>query len=824
MQFKTLHLSIIIFLVFNTQLFSQISNATLHSTLTMVSVNGIQVPFQSGMPLPAFEKQESSERQIIDLSGNWKKKRFTADHDLSLTERSDDLVNTLSNIPLSNIPSVKFKGDIFWEDISVPSVENNMNQTPPEIYDDGVWYRRHFNVSNNADFPKYYKLMFYSVNYICDVWINGHWVGYHEGGYSSFAFDISNYLVGGDNVIAVRVDSPHQEWSGYSDNRCDIVPYNAADAWSQYEGIIHDVYIEVTNPVSVIRTNIVPNGSSGNITSSLVLNNSSSSGRNMTASFTVYGAAINSRTVLSEFAEDLSDGIVRCTNDVSCSIAGNSVAAISGNLSIPNPQQWYPQSSGSYSNLYIMKVVLLDQQTGEILDEYYTQFGIRSITVSGFRALLNDKPVFLTGINREEDDPLKGRSIDKNEIYNDLLKIKQMNCNFLRTSHYPNHPLTYLIADRIGLAVTEEIPIFWFEQVGWDHQNDLSLQRQIPDQMFREMVFRDYNRPSILLWSLNNESINTGGRGDFIYRMKHELTTSYDDKRLINQASSAECSKDGNGQGLFDITQSNCNIAGFTTYFGLYTGSCENSAHGQYYDRTKWFLDNFPSHYTSPFATYEFGTFVDPAGQLPYPANELGQKNVFDSTFRAFSEKALFDTNGAFNCEGVVMGVAYWNAFDFWVNEDSLAHANSNGKFQGYYGVYHMDRTTPRLISEDLRNTYAPYFNRGGLYIGIIPCDIGMKKGVNTNNNLPKHYALYQNYPNPFNPVTEIKYEIPKDGFVTIKIYDLLGRQVLKLVDEFKQAGYYSEEFNGANYASGVYFYRIESGSYMERKKMVLIK
>ncbi len=91
-------------------------------------------------------------------------------------------------------------------------------------------------------------------------------------------------------------------------------------------------------------------------------------------------------------------------------------------------------------------------------------------------------------------------------------------------------------------------------------------------------------------------------------------------------------------------------------------------------------------------------------------------------------------------------------------------------------------------------------------------------------NNLPKVFKLYQNYPNPFNPVSTIKYDIPKSSKVLIKIYDLLGREVMTLVNEAKEPGAYEAYFNGINLASGVYIYRIESGTFVDSKKMVLIK
>lgn len=100
------------------------------------------------------------------------------------------------------------------------------------------------------------------------------------------------------------------------------------------------------------------------------------------------------------------------------------------------------------------------------------------------------------------------------------------------------------------------------------------------------------------------------------------------------------------------------------------------------------------------------------------------------------------------------------------------------------------------------------------------------------NNEIPKEFALQQNYPNPFNPVTRINYDLPVDGPVTLKIFDMTGREVAALVNETQKAGTYSVQFNGSNLASGIYFFRINVGnssantmnSFVQTRKMVLIK
>ncbi len=104
------------------------------------------------------------------------------------------------------------------------------------------------------------------------------------------------------------------------------------------------------------------------------------------------------------------------------------------------------------------------------------------------------------------------------------------------------------------------------------------------------------------------------------------------------------------------------------------------------------------------------------------------------------------------------------------------------------------------------------------------PIAINVLNGIENTNSLPKEYALLQNYPNPFNPTTLIKYDLPKAGLVTLKVYDLLGREVATLINRNQAAGKYSVQFNASKLASGVYIYRIESNNFSAVKKLMLLK
>ena len=101
-----------------------------------------------------------------------------------------------------------------------------------------------------------------------------------------------------------------------------------------------------------------------------------------------------------------------------------------------------------------------------------------------------------------------------------------------------------------------------------------------------------------------------------------------------------------------------------------------------------------------------------------------------------------------------------------------------------------------------------------------------MVTGVNGSdeNNIPKSFSLNQNYPNPFNPSTFISYQLPTNSHVTLKVYDILGREVASLVNDDKTAGTYKVSFDASRLSSGVYFYRLDAGTYSQTKKLVLLK
>jgi len=109
-------------------------------------------------------------------------------------------------------------------------------------------------------------------------------------------------------------------------------------------------------------------------------------------------------------------------------------------------------------------------------------------------------------------------------------------------------------------------------------------------------------------------------------------------------------------------------------------------------------------------------------------------------------------------------------------------------------------------------------------YAKINGVEYGIKTGINRNDQIPTQFILFQNYPDPFNSTTKINYTVPKSVFTTIKVYDVLGREVTTLVNENKSAGDYSIQFDGGKLVSGIYFYRMKAGDFVQTKKLILLK
>jgi beta-glucuronidase len=752
--------------------------ATLDATLQLRTVDGITLPYQNGIPIPSFEKQK---RTTLSLSGQWRKQRFAANHDLTLKRRD---ANGYAELIAEAADRFKPEyDDSNWPNHQIPGVENTINayERRPEYYQDGVWYRRAFSVPDSLR-GKFVKLMFYAVNYVADVWLNGAYLGYHEGGYTSFAFDVSNAVRHDTvNVLAVRVDNP--PWG----TRSDIVPYSRVD-WFNYTGIIHDVYLEFSDPVSVVRADVVPKEVTGTIQATITLFNVSPAEQNIEVRLQIYEASVGEQNIRSEKASELIGGAASVSGQTQNSLAvpAQGTRAWQTILTVHDPKLWSPKKPA----LYVLQVAL--SKSGQVVDEFHTQFGMRTAKTAGNKFLLNEQTAFFVGVARHEDHPVYGRSMPTEAIYDDLVKIKNLNVNWLRTAHYPNHPFTYLAADRLGFVVMEEIPVWQFDLASaWAIQN---LVRHIHEQMFKEMVFRDYNRPSIVLWSTSNECLDVDNRRVFIQRVHQELDRLYPDGRLVGQSAAAD------RPGPQDPSQAVSDFAGWTMYFGVFHG---NTA----YTGTKYFLvDANLAYPNKPIVNTEFGYWSSENG-----STAGAQVEIFNDTFRALKQRAAMDSLGKVDCCGYLMAMTWWCAFDWYRMTEG---------FQSM-GLLHMDRTTEKSVTPLLKASYLPYFKSGGITTEVEEKDAAA-------SSMPQRFALQQNYPNPFHPATRIHFAVHEKSHVKLAVLDVLGREIEVLVDEMRNPGHYDATFSATRHSqslpSGVYFYRLVTDHFTDVKKMILMR
>jgi beta-galactosidase len=335
------------------------------------------------------------------------------------------------------------------------------------------WYRRHFTPSAKYQGNRFY-LEFQGASQVTEVFVNGTWVGMHQGAYTPFSFDITDQIrLGADNVIAVRVDSRKHR---------GIPPEGITIDYMLFGGITRDVSMLITNPlhcewVFASRDSIDPNRVNVRVR---VKNND---------------PAVRHCTVASKIID--SSGAVVTTGTAAASVGPNSsveVAFATG--PIKHPHLWHTE----HPYLYTVRTGV--QKDSAIVDECTETIGLRSISFSKIdgRFYINGRPLWLRGLNRHETFPFIGRAAaNRLQVKDaDILKY-DLGCNIVRCSHYPQDPEFLKRCDEIGLLVLEEIP-------GWCFVGDTAWQR-IALKNVEEMIMRDRNHPSVISYGVRvNES------------------------------------------------------------------------------------------------------------------------------------------------------------------------------------------------------------------------------------------------------------------------------------------------------------------------------
>lgn len=382
-------------------------------------------------------------------------------------------------------------------------------------YEGLLWYQRDFTYQPKPHTRVF--LHFGSANYAASVFVDGQHVCDHEGGFTPFDCDITGTVKDGDNFVVVAVDNSRT---------VDRVPTLRYDWWN-YGGI--------TRPVSLVE---VPDAYIDD--ESLQLDRGSA--QHLSGYVHVMGAGAGTSITLR---------IPDLHLEKQAATDSNGRAAFS--FDAPGLELWSPEHPRLYA---VDFTAASDHLTDDI--------GFRSVEVRGDQILLNGKPIFLRGVSYHDEAPFRsGRSWSQQDAQTLLGWAKELHCNFVRMAHYPHTENEYRLADKLGILVWSEIPVYW--NIDWTNPHTL----EIAKHQLWEMIRRDHNHPSVILWSMSNETPESPERDAFIHQLAVEARAE-DPTRLITSAIVTHFH--GTDAVLDDPLGKDLDVLGYNEYLGWYQG------------------------------------------------------------------------------------------------------------------------------------------------------------------------------------------------------------------------------------------------------------
>ncbi|QNK59520.1 glycoside hydrolase family 2 protein [Paenibacillus sp. PAMC21692] len=431
--------------------------------------------------------------------------------------------------------------------------------------------------AQNVDICLLQRLMFERVSGHAKVWINGQLVGEHVGGYLPFEFAASHYLRAGmTNYIVMSVDN---------EPKGNRLPGNAVVEWMQYGGILRDVSFISTPHCYIDRVSVRTHGFVADhvLTFDVHLVNHSQD--------PVEGNLILNIPLL-DFSCDKENYIV----------VEPGFKKIERSYSVPQAQYWSPETP----NLYEVEAVFTETK-GLFSDRKASRFGVRTVEVDNQHILLNGRPLTIKGINRYDEILDYGPSAPASVIRADLIKAKESGVNLIRT-HYPMDSIHLNLMDELGLLVMEEIPLNWWMN-NWhpsapaneEHNEEIAKDAELA---LRDMIKQHCNHPSILIWSMCNESETNTPFGIEVMRRLMRLAREEDQSRLVSFV--AEGNKPGH------LAFEEADIVCFNVYYGAMYGDpalklseIHQKAMLPTMEHLQRFVREFPG---KPLVITEFGT------------------------------------------------------------------------------------------------------------------------------------------------------------------------------------------------------------------------
>ncbi|WP_054180568.1 beta-galactosidase [Trabulsiella odontotermitis] len=334
------------------------------------------------------------------------------------------------------------------------------------------------------------RIIFDGVNAAFHLWCNGRWVGYSQDSRLPAEFDLSDVLVPGVNRLAVMV----LRW-------CDGSYLEDQDMW-RMSGIFRDVTL-LHKPLMQIADYHVDTQLSAGFRHATLAVHLTLQGEAM-ADAEVEASLWWGDTQVTQQRQRPGSEIV--------DERGGWAERLTLSLPVENPHLW----SAEQPNLYRLVMALYDTQ-GQLQESEACDVGFRHVAIDNGLLTLNGKPLLIRGVNRHEHHPENGQVVDEATMRRDIELMKQHNFNAVRCSHYPNHPLWYTLCDRYGLYVVDEANIETHGMVPMSRLADDPQWLPAMSERVTRMVMRDRNHPSVIIWSLGNES-GHGANHDALYR------------------------------------------------------------------------------------------------------------------------------------------------------------------------------------------------------------------------------------------------------------------------------------------------------------------
>lgn len=451
-------------------------------------------PYDSVAKARSFVRETSS--AFLLLSGQWNFRFF--EHPLYVPESfTSEYIAGWDTITVPSMWQMEGHGKLQYTDegfpfpIDVPYVPSD-NPTGA--------YQRIFTLSEGWQ-DKQTIIKFDGVETYFEVYVNGHYVGFSKGSRLTAEFDISTVVKTGDNLLCVRV----MQWA-------DSTYVEDQDMWWS-AGIFRDVYLIGRDKTHIqdftVQTDFDCDYRDATLSCDIELENLKATPAVTTLDYVLFDgeSVVHTGTI---------DNLIIHQH-----------AATHFTFTVKNPQQWSAESP------YLYHLVLtLKDAAGNILEVVPQRVGFRDIKVRDGLFYINNRYVMLHGVNRHDNDHLKGRAVGMDRVEKDLQLMKLHNINSVRTAHYPNDPRFYELCDIYGLFVMAETDV---ESHGFANVDDISRITDDPlwEPVYVERIVRHIhaqkNHPSIIIWSLGNES----GYGCNIRAMCHAAKT-LDPSRLVH--------------------------------------------------------------------------------------------------------------------------------------------------------------------------------------------------------------------------------------------------------------------------------------------------